>query len=246
MKKIMLFINFVLIIITIPSIYASKDEDVIIGDETIVQKGKQFEFDNNGGGGLYTLTIVASTGSSSSSNRSNEFVYNENYETDGSGSGLGHVFLILENKSNVVLKVGNYNIAAKGSLSIGLWMNVTNRPHGGIWYNLELYKMSNNEMTDAVGLKEDITLSNITTIGNYISNSSNDWYDLITYNCTHFAIDIWNSVTNKPIDNSMPIPAIIKSAIIVFSNHQSVISVTNYGIIGYFSGSVFNQVNNPS
>lgn len=227
------------------------DEDIYYGE--IFSKPPLKDLDDGSGvGSTYVLYIVASTGSSSSSNNDQQTTYNTNYDGDytinGSGISFGHAFIVVENNSSNQLTVGNYTINSNETLSIGLWMQSgTNRPHGGIWYNLENYKADNfSEMDDAVALKKNITLSQVSTISNFILDNNNDYYDLYTYNCTHFATQIWNQISNIHVSNSFGFPSSVKSSIVSNSTHINYTFNNSYGAIGYYNNGIFVNITNPS
>jgi len=224
------------------------------GDHEPMMKPPLEDHDNGGGGSPYYLYIVASSGTSSGSATTfnenqiyNSDETNNDYYPTGSGISFGHAFLVIENKSSNSISVGDFLLGGQKTLTIGLWMeNGVNRPHGGIWYNLENHKANiNNEMDDAVALKKNINQTELDIISGYLLDDSNDYYDLVSYNCTHFATNIWNSISNVTVTNQFGFPSSVKSSILSNSSYINYTFSTSFDSIGYFDNGIFTQVTNP-
>lgn len=107
-----------------------------------------------------------------------------------------HAWIVITNYGSAK-KIGNYNVPYNGSVTIGTWGNTTPK---GLWYNKERNRISdfqNNNNT--VYLQTTMYESQISSINNVINNG-NSW-NLLTNNCTHFAIRIWNAAGGTFIPN---------------------------------------------
>ena len=78
---------------------------------------------------------------------------------------------------------------------------VSGEERGGIYYNLEAYRYNKKEDgKNRVSLTNYITKDDLDTINEYILDETHDKWK-ITYNCTNFAKDIWNSVSDDKVLN---------------------------------------------
>src|SRR5690554_2454189 len=130
-------------------------------------------------------------------------------------------------------------MSSKYTLLIRILIRV-NKKHGGNWYNYEqeqLYNSSGNHYYTA--LKESIDLDDIAIISAYLLNTNNDHYNLITYNCTHFATNLWNSISSRYITNHQGLPSNVLSSINTYSLTTNNIPYNNYGDVGYYKNGNF-------
>lgn len=129
-------------------------------------------------------------------------------------SGLGHSYIVVHNTRSTSVNVGYYTLQPNESVSVGLWTSgaigssvasfknfessaSASVQHSGIMYNYERFHFTTLERPkDDVYVTADLTLSKLNELSTIIKNQNNN-YNLIWYNCAHFATEIWNKVTNK-------------------------------------------------
>lgn len=112
-----------------------------------------------------------------------------------------HSWIVIENLTNSKLRIGNYNIGGKRSVSLGTWGNI--KQHKGIWYNLEAhlqYKANNNGQSSAfsshVSAGKGLTSKDTKSLNTCLF-SINRWSYID--NCSYFAKSIWNSVAKTKL-----------------------------------------------
>ena len=76
-------------------------------------------------------------------------------------------------------------------------------------------------------------------------DDDNDYYNLINYNCTHFATNIWNSIYNIKVSNELGLPSSVKSSIQSKSTHINHTFSSSFDHVGYFYSGVFMHISNP-
>jgi len=99
----------------------------------------------------------------------------------------------VENISNSNIQVVNLTgITPYTYVSLGTWGNKSE--HTGLWYDLEEYfKYHYGSYSGAVSISMNLTSSQLNTINSFAINHDT-W--TLTYNCSSFARDIWNSVSS--------------------------------------------------
>ena len=110
----------------------------------------------------------------------------------------GHSFLSVTNVSDSTLMIGDMAIATNETITIGLWSILE---HFGIWYNIESnYIKETNKYNGRLSITIGLNNEDITKVNDIIKKNAawTPWY-----NCSKFALDIWNSVaTDSEIINS--------------------------------------------
>lgn len=108
----------------------------------------------------------------------------------GKAKQYGHSFLQFKNLGNNDIKVGEITLSKDEGCTIGTWGN--KKPHKGIWYNLESYfHHKNYAYYNRVSLTCYIDSYELERVNLLIDNYD---YWTLSYNCTSFSMDIWNSV----------------------------------------------------
>lgn len=219
--------------------------------ESQTQSRPPFQDGNEGGGKQtdYLIYIASREGETIIDNMSESQIMgiqqDGSYTPQGGVLDFGHTYIVIVNNSNTDLQVGSYTMSASSTLSIGLWWGL-NREHGGIWYNSEQQQMANsNGSHDYVALKQYIDLSDISIISAYLLDPTNDDYDLFSYNCTHFAKNIWNSVAVQKVNNQNGWPSKVAESILSYPLNTTVIPYNNFGNVGYYNNGTFIIATNP-
>lgn len=93
--------------------------------------------------------------------------------------------------------------------------------------------------TGRVSLTEVVSISEASTISQKINERNNEWW--IWYNCSHFAIDIWNSVSNRSFDkNWIQTPTNLIGKIEEYNGYMTDRNVFgDRNRVGYYSNSTF-------
>ena len=130
--------------------------------------------------------------------------------------GAGHSFVIIYNNTSSNITVGYYTLSPNDCVSVGLWQkgagggsssggssgnsssgSSSGADYNGIYYNKELYYYNFEEtMIEPERYETNISTSTLAQISNKII-AKNGTYSLITYNCAHFATEIWNMVDSS-------------------------------------------------
>lgn len=106
---------------------------------------------------------------------------------------VGHVYLYVENLSDEPITVGLYEVPIGQGVSVGT-MCFSVSDGGGIYYNVEAYRINKNDKNDSVLCKsKDLTKSELEKLSRKLSDASNHWD--IVFNCSYFAYTIWNYMT---------------------------------------------------
>lgn len=135
-----------------------------------------------------------------------------NLKTNETKSGAGHTFIVFYNNTNSSYTIGNYVLHPSNTVSIGLWNkgsgadssngSSSGSSSGGLQYagvhcNQECYFYNFKEnMANAVNIEISVKIEKLSKINEKI-NEKNDNYNLIRYNCSTFATDIWNIAAEK-------------------------------------------------
>lgn len=106
----------------------------------------------------------------------------------GIETGLGHhSWLVVKNLTLSNISVGGLQLASNKKHSVGTWKTPL---HNGIFYNLEKY-YENEMSSQSVSISAYIDATSLSIINHAFTDSGYDTW-LPTYNCTDFAIEIWN------------------------------------------------------
>jgi len=128
------------------------------------------------------------------------------YADDGSSESnfllrnYGHAFLSIENISDTSFTIGDRQVNAHETITVGLW-NVLE--HFGIWYNIESNYISEyNKYSNRYSLTIGISLEDIQKICELIDKSDR-WNPF--FNCSTFAMKVWNLVAedNEKINSKL-------------------------------------------
>ena len=113
----------------------------------------------------------------------------------------GHSFVIIENKTKKNVDVGYYNLKPNEEVSVGLWYGSffagpdEFEKIGGVYYNREFYEYNlNYEPESLVSCKCVIDEHSLWFVSQIIKEKNNE-YNLIGYNCSNFATEIWNKAS---------------------------------------------------
>lgn len=106
---------------------------------------------------------------------------------------VGHVYLYVENLSDEPITVGLYEVPAGQGVSVGT-MCFSVSDGGGIYYNVEAYRINKSDKNDSVLCKsKDLTKTELERLSQKLSGALNHWD--IVFNCSYFAYTIWNDMT---------------------------------------------------
>lgn len=253
MKKIWIFVILVVIQMFTFNINGSEIENSDDGNE-IGTLGFEIDPGEGGGAQFISFMIFSSSGTSGSSFLSDTSFYDFTQANmqgpENSGyMNVGHSFLAIWNYRTESLTVGNYVVNPSEILTIGTWASNNTRPHNGIWYNLEAWKIRNtNDMNDRVSLRENISLQQVSIIGSYLTDSTFDSWDLLGNNCTFFATTVWNRVSTRQVSNgNWPgYPSAVSVSIKSQSVYYTADHINFHGRVGYYDGTNFIYFNDPS
>ncbi len=169
------------------------------------------------------------------------FTYDGKGESKFGLMNLGHSFLSISNMSQSDIIIGSYKLNSNESVCVGTW---SIQEHFGVWYNVEsnyirLYEKYLGRLSVTKYLEEN----DIETICDFIA--THDYWSPI-YNCSYFAINLWNSVAkqNEKLDTYLIYsPSKLSSQLKTFQEYQINKSIkTNYDF-GYFNETMFVSFN---
>lgn len=104
----------------------------------------------------------------------------------------GHAFLAITNISTDSFIIGDQEVESGETITVGLWSIVE---HFGVWFNVESnYIKERDKYNTRVSANIGIELAEIEKINEVIKNNDK-WNPL--YNCSKFALDIWNLVAEQ-------------------------------------------------
>ena len=117
----------------------------------------------------------------------------------------GHAYVVVQNQMNYSFYVGDYYLAPGEKISIGLWgqgpsgSSSGNINHSGVFYNLERYRFGvyENPQND-VHLTCTVDSNELGTINSKIYQKR-DYYNLLSYNCSSFACELWNIASGESL-----------------------------------------------
>ena len=106
-----------------------------------------------------------------------------------------HCWIYVENLTDSPMTVGIYEVPVGQGVSVGVFSFSVN-DGWGIYYNLEAFRENRNDNIDGCwSITLDFTQSELEKLSNSIKNYPNMW-ELFIFNCTFFALSIWNHNTN--------------------------------------------------
>ncbi len=146
------------------------------------------------------------------------FSYSDIKEDSYGLINLGHAFGVIENISDEVITIYNYELQPNETITIGTW---SLSEHFGIWFNVESnYIRHNNKYNGRYSITTGINKNDITTINDFMSN--HDSWGIIR-NCSYFALSLWNEIAeDSEYIKERPIltPAYIEEEISKFENYE--------------------------
>jgi hypothetical protein len=136
-----------------------------------------------------------------------------NSGSETSNSGTGHGFLMIKNCSSKAVTIGYVTVLPEQCITIGTAGNLlgeggsSGESMEGIFYNREAYHfVESNYYQTRVSLSIPIDNADLEHINeNYLRNDAyNDWNLLFHggHNCTWFAMNVWNSITEFDVNAS--------------------------------------------
>ncbi|MEG0978021.1 MAG: hypothetical protein RSD40_00015 [Bacilli bacterium] len=126
----------------------------------------------------------------------------------------GHAYALFKNISSSNITVGYYDLFPNETISVGLWGLVPGYSssssssssssilfdRAGVYYNLERFRLGRFESAgNDIGTYRNIKPSQLVKATERMKEQ-NDWYDLAGYNCSSFAVDMWNYSTGSNLD----------------------------------------------
>ena len=120
-----------------------------------------------------------------------------------------HAWIYVRNLTNESIYAGALGLEGMQKITVGTWHSTY---HDGVWYNMERFYADEFSETNSVSLVKTLTASELATLNNAITNSSNDKWNNIN-NCSWFAAKMWNTVSDYEIS-----PGIIPTPITLRNN----------------------------
>ena len=172
--------------------------------------------------------------------------------TEDIEEGSGHAFLLIENCSSKVIDVGYIEVLPEQTVTVGTAGAVggsggssSGEEFEGIFYNREAYNYhEENFYKNRYALSIPIDGDDLQIINdNYLQNDKyNDW-DLWlndSHNCSWFAMQVWNSVSNWDVDAYQGYglghnPWTLASSIKKYSWYVEDIDIPKYSWYGYYN-----------
>lgn len=166
--------------------------------------------------------------------------------SDGKGTSAfttDHAFISFKNTYTQQIKIGNLNVNPGHEITIGAWgtppanHSLGNKEtwQNGVCYNVESHLVNyDNELSNRVSLTMGVTMNDVETIKNKISNAGS--YNYISNNCATFAVKVWNSVasSSRKLSAGTPNqPVTLYNNIKTKSGYQSNRSIMNITPVGY-------------
>lgn len=111
---------------------------------------------------------------------------------------MGHSFIEIDNITSVSYSIGPYKLSSYEKITIGLFGTVSGSigaKHGdGIYINYEGNQAGNVTSNNSICLSTDVKFNQLHLFDNIIQNEN--YYDLFSHNCCHFALKVWNTFSN--------------------------------------------------
>lgn len=131
----------------------------------------------------------------------------------------GHSFVAITNIGSEIITTGDMPVTTNETITIGLWSILE---HFGIWYNVESnYIKETNKYNGRLSITIGLSQDDIAKINQIIGKNASwtPWY-----NCSKFALDIWNSVateSEKIYTKLFTSPGYLVKEIKNFSNYET-------------------------
>ncbi len=159
------------------------------------------------------------------------------------GSIAGHAWIQIDSHSVHDYVVGHYKLVSEQTMTVSKWKSNKSHPFGGVWYNREPYEYHVNEKyLNYVCSYVEIDKDDIDKISSII-NSTYDDYDLVSDNCVHLSVKIWNACVDddEKIKQSTTTPNglddLIRNMEFYYNNNSyDMLPIMTYG---YYDGTNF-------
>ena len=106
----------------------------------------------------------------------------------------GHSWIQIKNESYTdSVEIAGYVLNPRDKMTIGLWGTMSD-VHDGVWVNVEGKKRTiyNSAYKSNRSITSVCHHDDVYHINNFIND--NNYYNLFSHNCTHFAIGLWNEL----------------------------------------------------
>ncbi len=124
---------------------------------------------------------------------------------------FGHVWVYIHNTSDEPFEVGLYTVQPGEGVSLGNF-NLTRSDGPGLYYNIESYCGNLYGLDGTVSVSDKLTRGRLNAVSETLKNGNH--FDPI-YNCTGFALTIWNTGSSK-IMPFIPIPLVAMIEILLW------------------------------
>lgn len=188
---------------------------------------------------LISLLIFVSTIPMLTASAVSNTITLEIYSYYKSGDGNGHAWIVVTNDTTHTYSLGYYSMTPGETVTVGLWSSIGETGNNGVWYNSESYAISELGLWDGrVSLSMTITTSQLSKISDYIAK--HDYWNA-SYNCSCFAKDIWNMVSDDDVNCGwmVNLPAWLCDSIRGKSSYYTNKSIETNEKIGYIHENKF-------
>lgn len=130
-------------------------------------------------------------------------------ESDSMVNINGHAFLVVENISDTDQIVGSAVLAPGTCISLGTFSNL--EEHVGLWYGLECFRTvaGQHNYNSSIGIQTSLNADQLAVLTKNLLKADH-WSTV--YNCSSFAVAMWNSVCADTVDPAAPCsPATLKA-----------------------------------
>ena len=124
---------------------------------------------------------------------------------------FGHVWIYIHNTTDQPLEVGLYTVQPGEGVSLGNF-NLTRSDGPGLYYNVESYCGEKYGLDGTVTVSDELTWGRLKAVSTILKNGN---YFGVFYNCTGFALTIWNVGSGKPM-LPIPVPLVALLQIILY------------------------------
>ena len=124
---------------------------------------------------------------------------------------FGHVWVYIHNTSDEPFEVGLYTVQPGEGVSLGNF-NLTRSDGRGLYYNIESYCGNLYGLNGTVSVSDKLTRGRLNAVSEALKNGNH--FDPI-YNCTGFALTIWN-IGSAKIMPFIPIPLVAMVEILLW------------------------------
>lgn len=167
------------------------------------------------------------------------FTYDGKGESVWGLMNLGHSFLSIKNVSDEPFYLSEKKINPGETVAFGTWSILD---HFGVWYNVESNYISDyNKYDGRLSVTQSVSSEDISVITEYIKK--HDYWTPLT-NCSCFALNLWNSVSDAPELLDVPLiytPSQIAKQLQKFNTFETNRTIVTEKTFGYFKdGSYIN------